>query len=374
MDYLTGTGDLASLGATLSSGVLPLVLAALGDTVSIVDSDGEVVFSTSPEMAGARGIAADPVPWDEAFVQGLRSVLANRQDRFEHVQGGTPRDRDRWLGHHAVPLRATGAGDIIGALVVSRDLSAVKRAEKRAADTLRHVATLVHDLRTELNSVIGFSDMMLHESWGPIGDDRYRVYAQHIHLSGTHLLHQINQLLDLSRIDSHGHDLQEEVIDLAALLRQCCQSIEAQAQRNGLALVVSPDSGTTMIRADPGLTRRVALNLLTNAIKFTPTGGQVLASTGLDVEGRPFLAIRDTGIGIAAEHLDKVMEPFAQLDSYLARRHAGSGSGLGLPLSKRFMELHGGWLHLRSEPNQGTTATAWFPPHRVIADTNQRSG
>lgn len=368
MDYLTGTDDLASLGATLSSGLLPLVLTTLSGAVTIVGSDGEVVFSTD----GADGDSIGPTAWDETFAQGLHAVLANRQDSIQHVEAST--FCDHWQGYHALPLRATREGGIIGALVVSYDLSAVKRAEKRVADTLRHVATLVHDLRTELNPVIGFSDMMLHESWGPISNERYRTYAQHIHLSGTHLLHQVNQLLDLSRIDSHGHDLQEEEVDLTVLLHQCCQSIEAQAKHNGLAVVVSPDSSATVIRADPGLTRRVALNLLTNAIKFTPTGGQVSASTGLDTEGRPFLAIRDTGIGIAAEYLDKVMEPFAQLDSHLARRYAGSSSGLGLPLSKRFMELHGGSLHLHSEPNQGTTATAWFPPHRVVTTATQPSG
>ena len=363
MDYQTSIGDLASLTAILTTGLLPQVLAAMNDTATIVDGDGRVVAATRPHAIGGHA-PVDPQRLGETFIHGLRAVLANRSDSFDHVDiSGSPEHCARY---RILPLRSAGGGAIIGALIVRHPLTEAIRAERRVSDTLHHVANMVHDLRTELNAVIGFSEMMLEESWGALGDEHYRTYAQHIHLSGTHLLHQVNQVLDLSRVDYLGPELEEEEVDLAELLRQCCQSLDMLAERNGLAMSMEPATAP-IIRADPRLTRRVALNLLSNAIKFTPTGGRVSASTGLDAHGRPFLAVRDTGIGIAAEHLDKVMQPFAQIDSPQARRHGDNGSGLGLPLSKRLMELHGGSLHLDSTPNRGTTATAWFPPQRVVA-------
>lgn len=365
MHYQIDRSDLESLLPDLTTGLLPEILAAITDSIIIVDRDGHVVATPGFDPKAKNG-PFEPRQLGDAFVQGLHAVLANRRDSFEHVDADRPvQDCARY---RVLPLGARGNGPVIGALIVRQSLQEVMTANRRISDTFHQVANMVHDLRTELNAVIGFADMMLQESWGKLGDDHYRSYAQHIHLSGNHLLQQVNQMIDLSRAEYLGSNLDEQDVDLAALLNQCCQSVDILAQRNGLAVSARPQAAPT-VRADFRLTRRVVLNLLSNAIKFTPTGGRIVATTGLDPLGRPFLSVSDTGIGIGADHLDKVMHPFTQIESPHSHRHIDNGSGLGLPLSKRLMELQGGSLVLESEPDQGTTATAWFPCHRMVTAT-----
>ncbi|MBI2240245.1 MAG: HAMP domain-containing histidine kinase [Magnetospirillum gryphiswaldense] len=359
----TNNSDLESLSSALTTNLPPQVLAALSDLITIVDDGGQVVTAFGSRTNANSG-QVDPQQLGEAFIQGLHAVLTKRRDSFEHVDAD--RSPEKCARYRVLPLGVAPDAPVIGAVIVRHPLQDAILANRRVSDTLHHVADVVHDLRTELNAVIGFADMMRQESWGKLGDDHYRTYAEHIHLSGNHLLQQINQLLDLSRAEYLGPNLQEQDVDLAALLNQCCQSVDILAQRGGLAVSVHPQAAPT-VRADFRLIRRVVLNLLSNAIKFTPTGGRIAATTGLDHLGRPFLSVRDNGIGIRADHLDKVMQPFAQIDSLQSRRHVDNGSGLGLPLSKRLMELQGGSLVLESAPDQGTTVTAWLPRQRMVA-------
>lgn len=359
MDQHVMTSSLADLAGILSSGALAPVLAVLTDRLAVVDGDGKLVAATA---TFPRAILDDPI-----LAEGVKPVLANRQDSFVWVH---QEEAGAWARYRVLPLRAATAPErpVLGALIVRHDLTEVMRADQRLADGVKRLAMLVHDLRGELNAVIGFSELMLRETWGPMGDSRYPGYARMIHQSGNQLLHQVNQIMDLSRAGLDGLTMEETEVDLDGLLRDCCLNISPLADCNGLTVTLDRPGAAPVIRADPRLTRRVALNLLGNAVKFTPPGGTVTASLGLDELGHPFLAIRDTGIGIAADQLKRVMEPFAQAPP---PHHAPQGSthqglGLGLSLSLRFMELHDGSLHLDSAPQRGTVVTARFPPARLI--------
>lgn len=273
-------------------------------------------------------------------------------------------EADTWFRRKTLALHAPENKAPIGTVIVRHDISEQVRAERRVNDILTFVAETVHDMRTHLTAIIGFSEVMTMAPWGNLGDEHYRGYANHIHTAGTYLLTQVNQLLDLSKIEAQRQELKEDEVDLAELLRQCGAAVGDMALRRGLHFSMDPDRTMPPLRLDPGLTRRVVMNLLSNAIKFTPEDGRVAVLSGIDGEGCPFLVVRDSGIGIAAENLSKVMEPFTQVRSPQSEPHFGSG--LGLALSKRFMELQGGSLHLESQPDHGTTAIARFPAHRIV--------
>jgi signal transduction histidine kinase len=218
-----------------------------------------------------------------------------------------------------------------------------------------------HELRTPLNAVIGFSEMIASQPYGPLGDDRYRDYAATINESGMHLLSLINDVLDFSKIDAGRLELDDEAIDVGAAIGQPLRMIRGQAAERGVLLLSQLDEDLPVLRADSRRVRQILLNLLSNAVKFTPVGGQVRITAGRRGAALA-ISVTDTGIGIAPEDIPKAFERFGQVDNGLNRSF--EGTGLGLPLSKRLMEMHDGALELTSIVGTGTTVTMVFPASR----------
>lgn len=281
--------------------------------------------------------------------------------------------------------RYLGVGDGARLMLVLADLAEARaaaleeqtrRAEAASASKTQFLASMSHELRTPLNAIIGFTELMRLKTLGAVEPPRYREYVDDIHKSGLHLLSMINELLDMAKIESGHVELDESVffpVDVGLdVLRMLRQSI-ADA---GIALRVHVPDGLPPICADQQQIRRVLINLLSNAIKYTPQGGSVTLSIcicgareGCGIEGL-LLTIEDTGIGIPAEKIEKVMEPFEQVENSFTRTKAGTG--LGLPLSKAMLEAHGGRLWLESELGKGTRAHALLPASRLVWDRSLR--
>jgi signal transduction histidine kinase len=231
------------------------------------------------------------------------------------------------------------------------------------------LATISHELRTPLNAIIGFSELVLAEPLGPIGNEQYRGYIKDVHESGQHLLALINDILDLSKAEAGKLELSEHVVDIRHTLAAVCRLVNHRIVEGGLTLGLQVAANLPPLRADERKLKQVLLNLLSNAVKFTPDGGRIEVTVGVDTAGCCRVAIRDTGIGIAPEDVQRVFEPFCQVDSSLSRQHPGTG--LGLPLVKALMELHGGTVELDSQLGEGTTVTAIFPADRVQTRTGR---
>jgi len=226
------------------------------------------------------------------------------------------------------------------------------------------LANVSHELRTPLNAIIGFTEIMDGEMYGPLGHERYSEYTESVLQSGRHLLTIINDLLDMAKVESGRLQLKERMIDVAEVADACLSMMRDTIKQQGLDLNVRFPSDAPPLWADQRLVKQMLINLLGNAVKFTPEGGSLTIEGGLNSEGGYTLSVTDTGIGIAPEHLQTVLEPFGQVESAMNRSHAGTG--LGLPLVNAMIELHGGTLTIDSAPGVGTAATLRFPPERVL--------
>jgi two-component system cell cycle sensor histidine kinase PleC len=255
---------------------------------------------------------------------------------------------------------------LIGELAEAKSNSdeARRRAEEASLAKSRFLATMSHELRTPLNAILGFSEVMKEEMFGAHSAPAYKEYSADIHSSGQHLLGLINEILDLSRVEAGRYELKEEAISLAGVVEDCLHLVSLRAQNRGVALREAMEAGQPRIWADERAVRQVALNLLTNAIKFTPSGGLVTVKVGWTAAGGQYLAIRDTGPGIPPEEIPIVLSSFGR--GSMALKNADEGTGLGLPIVKGLVELHGGSFTLRSEVRVGTEAVVIFPPERVM--------
>ena len=240
-------------------------------------------------------------------------------------------------------------------------LEDAKKANKSKSEFL---ATMSHELRTPLNAIIGFSDILRRQLFGRLGSEKYRDYAADIHSSGTHLLSIINEILDLAKAEAGKLELDEQQVDIAATLAGCLRMCREQATDNKID--ISYAGGERPVRAlvDERMIRQIVLNLISNAIKFTPEGGRVRLELRADKKNGVTIVVTDTGVGIPPEDIDRVLRPFEQVESALTRRHGGTG--LGLPFAERLANLHGGKLTLQSALNAGTTATVQLPASRLI--------
>lgn len=241
-----------------------------------------------------------------------------------------------------------------------------RRAESANLAKSRFLATMSHELRTPLNAILGFSEVMKGELFGPHGVAAYREYSNDIHVSGQHLLMLINEILDLSRVEAGRYELNEEAVSLAGVVEDCCRLLSMRARSRDLTLSQALDGTLPRLWVDDRAVRQIALNLLTNAIKFTPPGGSVSVSVGWTASGGQYLAIRDTGPGIPPEEIPVALSSFGR--GSLAHKNAEEGSGLGLPIVKGLVELHGGQFRLASTVKQGTEAVVIFPAWRVMAE------
>ena len=246
-----------------------------------------------------------------------------------------------------------------------KELSAAKvTAESANQAKSKFLAMMSHELRTPLNAINGFSEILSSELHGSLGDGKYRDYAEEIHASGEHLLALINDILDISKIESGKADLVLEHVDLAQVVAAAVRLVRDPMARDGPEIIVKIDPNLPLVSADERRMRQVMINLISNAVKFTPSEDVVVISVEwLGSEGLS-VAVSDSGIGIAAEDLDRVLEPFSQVANIFSRTH--DGTGLGLPLTKSLVELHGGTLEIRSVLNAGTTVLLRFPPDLVV--------
>lgn len=245
------------------------------------------------------------------------------------------------------------------------DLEQARRQAVEASRTKSNfLATMSHELRTPLNAILGFTDIMRQGLFGPVGNTRYDDYLDGIQKSGQHLLSLINDVLDMSRIEAGRLELSESEINVAEAVDQAVALVEVTADGKGIGLERNLPAILPRLYADERLLRQMLLNLLSNAIKFTPEGGTVEIAAALLTDGGLAVRVRDTGMGMSDNQLRRVFEPFSQGGDSLRARETG-GSGLGLPITRRLVELHGGQVHLASRKSAGTTATLIFPPSRV---------
>ncbi len=242
-------------------------------------------------------------------------------------------------------------------------LKALEAASTSNQAKSQFLATMSHELRTPLNAIIGFSEILATEFFGPLGNPRYKDYAKDVKDSGLHLLSLINDILDFSKVDAGHLQLDNENVALDQVIEESLRMIRQQASHQEINLKTDIADHLPLVICDHRRIRQVLLNLLSNATKFTPAGGLVTVSARFDGE-RVSLRVADTGIGIADKDIPLAMERFGQIDSSLNRKY--EGTGLGLPLSKRLVELHEGTLTLESELGVGTTVTVTFPANRTV--------
>jgi signal transduction histidine kinase len=244
-------------------------------------------------------------------------------------------------------------------------------AETASRAKSEFLALVSHELRTPLNAILGFSDMMNKQIFGPIENARYRAYLADIQSSGEHLLQLINSILDYSKAAAGRLELVESDVDASAMANACVRLLKPQATAREIAVTLVMPPRPLWLRADETRLKQMILNLLSNGIKFTEKGGRVRVALAIDRDGGQTIEVNDTGIGMSAEAANFVFEPFRQVQGQHVCGH--EGTGLGLPITKHLIELHGGSIELETEIGVGTTATLRFPPSRTITPPAQKA-
>jgi PAS domain S-box-containing protein len=242
--------------------------------------------------------------------------------------------------------------------------AAKEQAEAANRSKSAFLANMSHELRTPLNAILGFAEVIRDQLFGSQASDRYVDYARDIHASGAHLLDVIGDILDMSKIEAGRYELDEQTLDLAAVVRECVAMVGPRAAEGEVALTNACPDDLPQIHGDRRALKQVVLNLLSNAVKFTEPGGQVKVTAAIASDGRLLVEVQDSGIGISGEALGHIFEPFHQGDTSLSRRFGGTG--LGLSISRRLMLLHGGTLEVHSTVGVGTVATAALPTGRLV--------
>lgn len=246
--------------------------------------------------------------------------------------------------------------------------SARSRAEEANMAKSRFLATMSHELRTPLNAILGFSEIMRDEILGSMGNDTYREYVSDIHNSGSHLLKLINEILDISRIEAGKHELQEENLSLISIVGDAVHMISIKAKQKNVRLTTKFEENMPSIWVDERAIRQITLNLVSNALKFTPTGGEITIKVGWTAKGGQYISIKDTGPGIPEEEIPIVLSSFGQ--GTIAINNAEQGTGLGLTIVQALLQMHQGNFELKSKLREGTEAIAYLPGDRVTKIKN----
>jgi PAS domain S-box-containing protein len=293
-------------------------------------------------------------------------VVSHYEFRLLHRDG-----RPIWVEAHAANVNWNGKPASLSWITNVSERKAMEEETRRSKDAAefanrtktQFLANMSHELRTPLNAILGFSEVITQELFGPIGE-KYLGYALDIHKSGRHLLELVNDVLDLSKLEAGKLELRETEFSIATLVEDCLMLLRGSADEGHIALVAEIPRTLPPLRADPRAAKQLLLNFLSNAVKFTPEGGTVRVAADHDRHSGLFLSVTDTGIGMTPAEIQIALSPFGQIDSMLAGKHVGTG--LGLPICRALMELHGGELIVTSTPHIGTTLTARFPAHRVV--------
>ena len=247
---------------------------------------------------------------------------------------------------------------------VEHELETAKHeAEAASAAKTDFLAKVSHEVRTPLNAIIGFAEVMREERFGPVGNERYKDYLRDIHASGTHVMSLVNDLLDLSKIEAGRMELDPTPIDANRIISECVGLMQTQASRGRVIMRMSLAPALPMVKADERSIRQIVLNLLSNAVKYNEPGGQVIVATAAPEDGKVVIRVRDTGAGMSEADIAAALEPFRQL----ATRPTTEGTGLGLPLTKALVEANEATFTIRSKVDQGTLVEIAFPPARVLA-------
>ena len=320
-------------------------LQTMQEVEEMTRSDGQY----HGQLADGRWIECRHTPVGE---QGFLSVY---RDMTEETRRETEL-REAYAQAEEQARRLAAAAD---------ELSRARAAAEQANLTKsRFLANMSHELRTPLNAINGFSEVIAGLYFGREAVERYQEYARDIHASGQHLLELINGVLDLSKVEAGRMELREETVDLSATVYGALKMVEAWAEEKQISLNLETPRTPLLLRGDGQKLLQCFLNVLSNAVKFTPAGGRVTASVTSGLLG-PVVVVSDTGIGIAPADIEKVFEPFTQIDSDLARDTAGTG--LGMPLTRSLIELHGGSISIESSAGAGTTITMRLPRHRLLS-------
>ena len=351
--------DAKTKSAILRSDVIYDIYGVSSDQAPLMESDIlKFVHPEDRERAAAVFKAARAA--DEGSDVEYRIVRPDGE--FRHVQVIANPERDE-------------TGRTVRSVGTFQDITERKRAEEALITALKQadfanrsmsefLANMSHELRTPLNAIIGFSGVMKNGMFGPVGNPKYAEYANDINASGVHLLEFINNILGLSKIEAGKTELHEEIIDVSKALLSCLTLVKERAEEAGVDIANDAAPDLPALHADERKFKQIVINMLSNAIKFTPRDGKVTIKIWCNMDSGYVLQIIDTGIGIAFADIPKALAPFTQLDSDLNRKY--EGTGLGLPLTKALAELHGGSLDLQSEIGVGTTVTVRFPAERIV--------
>jgi PAS domain S-box-containing protein len=376
-------GKLADADARIRE--LTSILDTATDGILVVNEDGII------ERINASGEALFGIEEADLISRPMTDLLDadSRQQAIDYLSGlkengvasvlNEGREVKGRAGEGTIPLFMTmgrvGSGEKGRFCAVLRDLSHWKKAEgelvaaRQNAETASSqksdfLARVSHEIRTPLNAIIGFSEVMIEERFGPIENERYREYLRDMRTSGEHVVSLVNDLLDISKIEAGKLELNFDAVPLNALVRECITLMQPQANRAHVILRSSLSSGVPGVVADQRTLRQIVINLLSNSVKFTGPGGQVIASTAVLDNGEAVLKVRDTGEGMSDEELERALEPFRQLTT----ASFGDGTGLGLPLTKALVEANRADFSIRSARGEGTIVTVTFPPTRVLSE------
>lgn len=361
------------------------ILDAASDGIVVIDREGRVlaVNHRAEALFGHQNREIIGVPFAGLFApesqrtahEYLTAVL---QDDFNsETEGREVKGRG---SHGTVPLYMT-IGKISDGTdrlcAIFRDITPWKKAENELVNAKRlaeqassaksdFLAKISHEIRTPLNAIIGFSEVMMDERFGPVGNERYKQYLKDIHTSGGHLVSLLNDLLDLSKIEAGKLELDIAAVDLNELTQQCVALMQPQASRERIIIRTSLTTSLPPVLADARSVRQIVLNLLSNSIKFTGAGGQVIVSTAPNDDGSVVLRVRDTGVGMSEKEIAIALEPFRQLATSV--RRGQDGTGLGLPLTKALAEANRASFSIKSAVNAGTLVEVAFPGSRMAAE------